>query len=209
MDPGQQQPAARTCQKHGIVLDPGGQCVICRRELGEPESPRSNLGGALQLALLLVAVAATGTVLYRFARGAPEPPPITVQMAPPPPVPEAEPDPGPELARLREEARSRDRAREDEERTARVNKRMHEIEVKIYLTQACELCRKAAAYLKAGGYAFVEVDVEKSAEDLAELRRLNPGISVPTLVVGDEVLVGYGPHLVVNALRRVAEKQVR
>jgi glutaredoxin len=206
----EQQPAARTCQKHGLVLDPSGQCVLCRRERGEPpEASGSDHSGLVKLGLLLLALGATGAAVFYLARSTREPPPVTVQMAPPPTVPVVEPDPGDEIALAREEALARVRAQDAEERLAKVRKRMHEIEVQIYTTKACTLCPAAIAYLKEGGYTFKELDVEKSPEDLATLRKINPQVSVPTLVVADEVLVGYGPQLVVNALRRAAEKQVR
>lgn len=198
------------CQKHGLALDPSGQCVLCRREPREPaESSGPNLGGLLPVAALLGVLGVTGAVVVHFARATRDPPPITVQMAPPQPAPPVEPDPGPELAAARADALARIRAQEAEDRSARVRKRMHEIEVRIYTTPSCTLCPTAIAYLKGGGYKFQVLDVEKSPEDLAVLREINPAVSVPTLVVADEVLVGYGPQVVVNALRRAAEKQVR
>jgi glutaredoxin len=63
-------------------------------------------------------------------------------------------------------------------------------EVKMYATSWCPYCAKARAYFSKRGIAYTEIDVEKSAEGLAEFRKLG-GRGVPLIVVGAGRMNGY------------------
>ncbi|NDY42118.1 glutaredoxin family protein [Dissulfurirhabdus thermomarina] len=68
--------------------------------------------------------------------------------------------------------------------------------VKLYALSTCGHCRAAKRLLDALAVAYDVTDVdllegEERASAVAEVRRLNPRCSFPTLVVGEEVVVGY------------------
>ena len=63
-------------------------------------------------------------------------------------------------------------------------------EVKMYATSWCPYCAKARAYFSKRGIAYTEIDVEKSAEGLAEFRKLG-GRGVPLIMVGTQRMSGY------------------
>lgn len=203
MDPAPQPQAPRTCPKHAIVLDPLGHCVICRRAEVEEDPDPSGARGAIT-ALVLLGLAIVGVAVYRnhVAR---EPPRVeTIAHAPALPEP-PERDPAFE----RDEAIAARDARAAVERRAAVEKQMLAIPIRMYAAPRCDLCATARAFLKSKGYAHTEIDVEASAEAREALRALNPEGSVPTIVVGDEVIVGFGASVVMGAVYRAARKGAR
>ncbi|MGD9950993.1 MAG: glutaredoxin family protein [Burkholderiales bacterium] len=62
--------------------------------------------------------------------------------------------------------------------------------VVMYATDWCGYCAKARAYFAKNGIAYVERDVEKSAQAAAEFRRQG-GRGVPLIFVGRERLDGF------------------
>jgi glutaredoxin len=64
------------------------------------------------------------------------------------------------------------------------------VPVVMYATAWCPYCAKARAYLKRTNTAYVEHDIEKSAEAHAEFKRLG-GRGVPLILVGSEKLRGF------------------
>ncbi|MEO8717509.1 MAG: glutaredoxin domain-containing protein [Burkholderiales bacterium] len=62
--------------------------------------------------------------------------------------------------------------------------------VVMYATSWCPYCAKARAYFARSGIAYVEHDVEKSANASAEFKRLG-GRGVPLIVVGREQMDGF------------------
>jgi len=57
------------------------------------------------------------------------------------------------------------------------------------------------------GFRYAYVDLLKSnarEEAIEELRRINPSISFPTLVVGDKVIVGFNEKEIKEALGKCA-----
>jgi glutaredoxin len=162
-------------------------------------------------ALVLLAVVVGSAFLYKGLAPAltPAPPPA----APPPPRPplvaagsieEAAPEDH-ELAAARVRAESRDM----EERHRAVEAALGKVPVVVYSTKWCELCRTAKAWMTEKKIAFEEHDVEEDGESLAVMRKLNPDSSVPTIVVGDEVLKGFGEGAVRGAMYRAAVKRAR
>jgi glutaredoxin len=64
------------------------------------------------------------------------------------------------------------------------------VPVVMYATAWCPYCAKARAYFKRTNTAFVEHDIEKSADAHAEFKRLG-GRGVPLILVGNEKLRGF------------------
>ena len=64
------------------------------------------------------------------------------------------------------------------------------VPVVMYATAWCPYCAKARAYFKRTNTAYVEHDIEKSAEAHAEFKRLG-GRGVPLILVGGEKLRGF------------------
>ncbi|KUK04858.1 MAG: glutaredoxin-like protein NrdH [Methanosarcinales archaeon] len=51
-------------------------------------------------------------------------------------------------------------------------------------------------------YVYIDLmDEDEQQNVLEELAQYNPDCTVPTLVVGDEVIVGYEPERIRNALK--------
>lgn len=65
-----------------------------------------------------------------------------------------------------------------------------QVPVVMYATEWCPYCARARAYFKRTNTAYVEHDIEKSAEARAEFKRLG-GRGVPLILVGGEKLRGF------------------
>jgi len=67
----------------------------------------------------------------------------------------------------------------------------------LFALSTCGWCRKTKAFLNEQGltYDYVDVDLENGPEKnqvLDEVRKWNPSLSFPTIVINDkEVVVGY------------------
>jgi len=77
--------------------------------------------------------------------------------------------------------------------------------VKMYTLSTCHHCKAAKKFLTGCGVAFEFTDVDQltGAEReaiLAEVRRLNPECSFPTIVIGDQVVVGNDEAKIRKAL---------
>jgi glutaredoxin-like protein NrdH len=67
--------------------------------------------------------------------------------------------------------------------------------VKMYTLSTCSHCKAAKDLMKRLGvdYDFTDVDLlegEERQSVIAEVRKINPGLSFPTIVIGDRVIVG-------------------
>lgn len=203
MDPPAPQPA-RMCQKHGVVRDPFGHCVICRREDEDVDEDPSGVRLAATL-LVLLAVGVAAVVFYKGARKPKAPPPPEVAVvAPPEQAPEID-----DVADAKQDALAAAKSRDADERREAVEKQMKLVPIRVYTAKKCDLCRTATGFLTSKGYAFTEIDVDASRASSDEMRQLNPKNTVPTIVVGEEVIVGFGPHVVLGAVYRVAQQRVR
>ena len=65
-----------------------------------------------------------------------------------------------------------------------------QVPVVMYATAWCPYCAKARAYFKRTGTAYLEHDIEKSADARAEFKRLG-GRGVPLILVGDLKMAGF------------------
>lgn len=77
--------------------------------------------------------------------------------------------------------------------------------VKMYTLSTCHHCKAAKKFLSGCGIAFefTDVDLLTGAEReaiLAEVRRYNPECSFPTIIVGDQVIVGNDESKIRKAL---------
>ena len=63
-------------------------------------------------------------------------------------------------------------------------------EVLLYATDWCGYCKASREFFAANGIRYVEHDIEKSSQALAEHKKLG-GNGVPLIVVGGEVVNGY------------------
>ena len=77
--------------------------------------------------------------------------------------------------------------------------------VKMYTLSTCHHCKAAKKFLASCGveFEFTDVDLLSGAEReavLAEVRRLNPECSFPTIVIGDQVVVGNNEEKIRKAL---------
>jgi glutaredoxin len=68
--------------------------------------------------------------------------------------------------------------------------------IKLYALSTCSHCRNARKLLDENQVAYdcVEVDLcplDQREALIDEVRKYNPNLSFPTLVIGDKVIVGY------------------
>lgn len=72
-------------------------------------------------------------------------------------------------------------------------------QVTLYSTSWCGYCAQARALFRSEGVAFVEHDVERSAEARAQHRALG-GRGVPLIVIGNQTFKGYSERKIRAAL---------
>ena len=67
---------------------------------------------------------------------------------------------------------------------------MTDKKVVIYTTPTCPYCHRAKEYLSRKGISYVEHDVAVDEDKAREMIQKSGQMSVPVIVIGDEVLVG-------------------
>lgn len=77
--------------------------------------------------------------------------------------------------------------------------------VKMYTLSTCSHCSAAKQFMKELGvqYDFTDVDLlegEERQKAVAEVRKVNPRLSFPTIVIGENVIVGNNPDEIRKAL---------
>jgi glutaredoxin len=70
---------------------------------------------------------------------------------------------------------------------------VNDVSIALYLTASCPHSASARDYLSRRGLAFAEHDVAADPTALQRLIWLTGHTSVPAIVVGDQVLVGFDP----------------
>lgn len=73
----------------------------------------------------------------------------------------------------------------------------HGGKVVLYATDWCGYCAKARKLMKNNGIEYYEYDIEKSVEGNRQYKELG-GNGVPVLVIGNEVVHGYDPQLILE-----------
>lgn len=78
----------------------------------------------------------------------------------------------------------------------------------MYSTAWCGVCKRARAYFEEKRITFEEHDVDEDPRARAEYELLNPRRSVPTIKIGDEVVVGFSAAAVERALDAAAKSRI-
>lgn len=78
-------------------------------------------------------------------------------------------------------------------------------QIMIYTLSTCVHCKAAKKLLNECDvkYEFIDVDLlpgEKRDAILADVRKLNPDCSFPTIIIGDQVIVGFRENEIRMAL---------
>lgn len=84
--------------------------------------------------------------------------------------------------------------------------------VTLYALQTCSRCRDVKRLLRDKGVPFrtVHVDMltgEERNDTMRRIRRINPSVSFPTLVVGERTIVGFKKEEIEAALEPLAAAQ--
>jgi glutaredoxin-like YruB-family protein len=82
------------------------------------------------------------------------------------------------------------------------------VPVVMYSTAWCGVCKRARKYFEENRIAFDEHDVDRDVAARAEYLKLNPRRSVPTIKIGDEVVVGFSAQAVESALDSAARRRL-
>ena len=77
--------------------------------------------------------------------------------------------------------------------------------VKVYALSTCIHCKHCKEYLEERGQKYECVYVDRLSGDernqvMAEMRRVNPGLSFPTVIVENKVIVGFDKEELQKAL---------
>jgi glutaredoxin-like protein NrdH len=77
--------------------------------------------------------------------------------------------------------------------------------VKMYTLSTCSHCKAARKFLESRGvkYEFYDVDLFSGEEQSAlieEVRKINPGCTFPTIIIGSQIIVGFREQSVREAL---------
>jgi glutaredoxin-like protein NrdH len=88
---------------------------------------------------------------------------------------------------------------------SRKDKTMEQCDVKLYALSTCSHCRDTKDLLNHCNISYDCVDIdtlepEKRKKVIEEVKKLNPACSLPTLVVGDKVVVGFREDKIKEAL---------
>jgi len=84
-------------------------------------------------------------------------------------------------------------------------------EIKVYALSTCIHCKHAKEYLEKRSlpYRCIHVDTlpnEEKAGTMAVIRRLNPSMSFPTIVIGKTVVVGFHQEQIDKAIEECANQ---
>lgn len=82
------------------------------------------------------------------------------------------------------------------------------VPIVMYSTAWCGVCKRARKYFQDNRIAFTEYDVDENTQARNEYLLLNPRRSVPTIKVGNEVVVGFSPAAFESALNNVARAKL-
>ena len=78
-------------------------------------------------------------------------------------------------------------------------------QVRLFALSTCIWCKKTKEFLSSLGVAFefIYVDLlkgEERAEAIAEVKKYNPSLSFPTLIIGEKCIVGLKEKEIKGAL---------
>ena len=77
--------------------------------------------------------------------------------------------------------------------------------IKLYAVSTCSHCKTLKTMLEEGRFVFDSVDVDllegrQRKDMLEEVRQLNKRCSFPTMVIGEQIIVGYRENAIKKAL---------
>ena len=68
---------------------------------------------------------------------------------------------------------------------------MADKKVVVYSTPTCPYCKRAKAYLSEKGIPYTDINVAEDRDKAKEMIQKSGQMSVPVIVVDDEVIVGF------------------
>ncbi len=68
---------------------------------------------------------------------------------------------------------------------------MADKKVVIYSTPTCPYCKRAKDYLSRKGIHYTDIDVAQDREKAKEMTQKSGQMSVPVIIIGDEIVVGF------------------
>lgn len=143
----------------------------------------------------------------------PEPEPAMVPEPPTPPVlgddiptPEPTPDPSQESGQLEEMGPARAAPTEPDVPQWKWGLARRRVHITMYATQWCGVCRKAREYMQTNQIEFLELDAEQSPAAGERLGELNPGRTVPTFEIDEQVYIGFREELLEARIDQAARK---
>jgi glutaredoxin-like protein NrdH len=82
---------------------------------------------------------------------------------------------------------------------------MNEKSVKLFTLSTCSHCKAAKQFLDECTVQYNSTDVDKLTGDerravIEDLKGFNPKCSVPTIIIGEEVIIGFDEDAIKNAL---------
>ena len=84
---------------------------------------------------------------------------------------------------------------------------MRQVPIAMYMAGSCPVCLRARAWLRAGGYRFVEHDVEVDPAAAAVVAAVSDPGTVPTFDIDGQLVVGFDPTLLRYVLRVAVERR--
>ncbi|HET6417011.1 MAG TPA: glutaredoxin family protein [Polyangiales bacterium] len=222
------------CEKHQLPLDRNGDCEMCRlSEMPSKAPPARSAWWALFIPIALI----LGGIAWAFAsigsgpevlpqrgvrdtphqegsaaparrdRTDPEPEAIPT---PPPPSPQeinVPTPPRPESGELREDPRGQD---PETKLTPdwKLDLARKRVQITMYATQWCGVCREARAYLQANRIDFYEIDTDADSDANQRLGELNPRRTIPTFQIDELVYVGFRQETFEAKLNQAARKHL-
>jgi glutaredoxin-like YruB-family protein len=67
--------------------------------------------------------------------------------------------------------------------------------VVIYSTPTCPYCKRAKEYLSRKGISYTDIDVAQDKEKAKEMVQKSGQMSVPVIMIDDEIVVGFNQAL--------------
>ena len=82
---------------------------------------------------------------------------------------------------------------------------MSNVTVRMYTLSTCSHCRRTKEFFTSQGIEFEFTDVDLLTGDdrstvIEQVRKINPRISYPTILIGDKVIVGFQEREIREAL---------
>jgi len=77
---------------------------------------------------------------------------------------------------------------------------MTEKKVTIYSTPTCPFCKRAKAYLSGKNISYTDYNVAQDKDRAKEMIRLSGQMSVPVIIIDNEIIVGFNQTLLDKVL---------